>query len=243
MYSIFKKEIASFFSSLIGYVAIGLFLLILGLVLWFFPDTSLLNDNTATLAPMFELAPMIFLFLISAVTMRSFAEEKQTGTIELLTTRPLRDLDIVLGKFFASWALTVFALIPTLIYYFSVYQLGSPKGNIDSGACMGSYFGLILLSGVFVSIGVFASSLTTNQIVSFLLAMFLCFFAYWGFGFISKLPIFVGRVDDIVESIGIQSHYQSISRGIVVVSDMVYFVSAITFFVFCTQVSLDSRKW
>lgn len=242
MLTIFLKEINTFFSSLIGYIVVGVFLGILGLIMFVFPDTSLLYYNYATLDQLFDIAPMVFVFLIPAVTMRSFAEENQTGTIELLTTRPISDLQIVLGKFFANLALVVFALLPTLLYYYTVYQLGSPKGNLDSGAIMGSYFGLISLAGAFVAIGVFASSLANNQIVGFILATFLCFIFHWGFFFFSKLPVFVGKVDDIVQMIGIDYHYASISRGVIDTRDVIYFVSLIGVFVAMT-VALEKRKW
>ena len=243
MLTIFLKEINTFFSSLIGYIVVGVFLGILGLVMFVFPDTSLLNYNYATLDQLFDIAPMVFVFLIPAVTMRSFAEEQQTGTIELLATRPLTDLQIVLGKFFACLALVVFALLPTLLYYYTVHQLGSPKGNLDSGAIMGSYLGLIFLAGTFVAIGIFASSLTNNQIVGFILATFLCFIFHWGFFFFSKLPIFVGKVDDIVQMIGIDYHYMSISRGVIDTRDVIYFISVIGIFIAMTVTSLERRKW
>ncbi|MEZ4934151.1 MAG: gliding motility-associated ABC transporter permease subunit GldF [Saprospiraceae bacterium] len=243
MLTIFFKEINTFFSSLIGYIVVGVFLAILGLIMFVFPDTSLLNYNYSTLDQLFDIAPMVFMFLIPAITMRTFAEEHQSGTIELLATRPLTDLQIVLGKYFASLALVVFALLPTLLYYFTVYQLGNPKGNLDSGAIMGSYLGLIFLAGVFVSIGIFASSLTNNQIVGFILATFLCFIFHWGFFFFSKLPIFVGKVDDIVQMIGVDNHYISISRGVVDTRDVIYFISLIGIFVAMTVTSLERRKW
>lgn len=243
MTSIFLKEINTFFSSLIGYIVIGVFLTILGLILFVFPDTSLLDYDYATLDQLFMMAPLVFMFLIPAVTMRSFAEEQQNGTIELLTTRPLSDLDIVLGKFFACLALVVFALLPTLLYYVTVYQLGNPVGNLDSGAIAGSYFGLIFLSAIFVSIGVFASSLTGNQIVSFVLATFLCFLLHYGFYYFSQLPIFFGKTDDVVQMIGIDYHYESISRGLIDTRDLVYFISVTALFIAMTVVSLGRRKW
>ncbi len=243
MISIFKKEINTFFSSLIGYIVIGVFLIYLSLMMWVFPDTSIFEYSYATLDQLFELAPTIFVFLIPAITMRSFAEEIQTGTIELLTTRPLTDVQIILGKFFACVLLVVFALIPTLIYYYTIYQLGSPVGNIDTGATWGSYIGLILLGASFVSMGIFASSISKNQIVSFVLAVFLCFIFFWMFDMISRIPIFVGKTDDIVQALGIQAHYNNISRGVVDSRDIIYFLSLITFFVIATKVSLESRKW
>ena len=243
MYSIFYKEINTFFSSLIGYIVIGVFLLFMGLMLWVFPEYSLLEYKYASLDQLFELAPVIFMFLIPAITMRSFAEEKQTGTIELLVTRPLKDWQIVMGKFFACWLLVLFALLPTLLYYYTIHELGAPKGNLDAGAIIGSYLGLALLAGVFVAIGLLASSLTNNQIVAFLLAVFLCFVFYWGFDLISQLPIFFGKTDDIVQMIGIDNHYASISRGVIELRDIVYFFSLIGIFLMGAQVALESRKW
>ncbi len=243
MYSIFSKEISTFFSSLTGYIVIGVFLLIMGLFLWVFPDYSILNYNYATLDQLFFIAPMIFMFLIPAITMRSFAEESQSGTLELLVTKPLKDSDIILGKFLASLALVLFAILPTLLYFYTVHELGSPKGNLDSGAIWGSYLGLLLLGGTFVSFGLFSSSLTNNQIVAFLLSLFLCFFFYWAFFYLSKLPVFQGRIDDIIQMIGIDYHYDSISRGVIDSRDIVYFLSLIGVFLFFTYVSLGRRNW
>ena len=243
MLSIFYKEINSFFSSFIGYIVIGVFLAIMGLVMFVFPDTSILNSNYATLDQLFDMAPVIFMFLIPAITMSSFAEEKQAGTIEMLATRPITDLQIILGKYLACLVLVAFALLPTILYYYTLYQLGSPKGNLDSGAILGSYIGLFLLAGIFVAIGVFASSLSNNQIIAFILAAFLCFLVYWGFDFISRMPIFVGKGDDIVQMFGIDYHYMSISRGILDTRDVLYFCSAIGLFILLTLASVERRKW
>jgi ABC-2 type transport system permease protein len=243
MLAVFRKEINSFFSSVIGYVVIGIFLLITGLVMFVFPDTSLLNYQYATLDQLFDIAPIVFTFLIPAVTMRSFAEENQTGTIELLVTRPLADWQIVLGKYLASMGLVLFALLPTLLYYYTVYQLGSPKGNLDSGAIIGSYIGLIFLASAFVAIGVFSSSLTNSQIVAFLMASFLCFLFHWGFFYFSKLPLFVGKTDDIVQMMGMEYHYNSISRGLIDTRDVVYFLTLSGLFLSATVTSLERRKW
>lgn len=243
MQSIFLKEINAFFSSLIGYIVVGVFLVITGLVLFVFPDTSLLNVNYASMGPLFEIAPLVFLFLIPAVTMRSFAEEFQTGTIELLATRPVHSWQIILGKYLASLVLVLFALLPTLLYYYTVYQLGAPVGNIDSGAVLGSYIGLFSLAAVYVSIGLFASSLSSNQIVSFLLATFLAFFLYYGFDFLSRLPGLVGKVDDVVQMFGIDYHYRSISRGLIDSRDLIYFLSVTAFFLALTLFSIERRKW
>jgi ABC-2 type transport system permease protein len=243
MLPIFLKEINAFFSSLIGYIVVGTFLVLMGLLMWVFPEYSIIDSNYATLDTLFSVAPMVFMFLIPAVTMRTFAEEKQSGTIELLVTRPISDWQIVGGKFLACFTLVVFALMPTVLYYFSVHQLGAPVGNIDSGGTLGSYIGLLFLAGAFVAIGVFASSLTSNQIVAFVLATFLSFFVYLAFGLLSRLPIFFGKTDDIVQSLGIEYHYNSISRGALDTRDLVYFLSVIAFFLAATVVSLGKRRW
>lgn len=243
MLSVYLKEINSFFSSLIGYVVIGVFLVIMGLIMWVFQATSLLNYEYASLDQLFDIAPMIFVFLIPAITMRSFAEEQQIGTIEMLTTRPISDLSIVLGKFFACLTLVVFALVPTLMYYYTVYQLGSPVGNLDTGAIIGSYIGLIFLGACFVAVGMFASSLAKDQVVAFVLATFLCFLMHWGFVFFSELPIFFGRNDLLIQKLGIDFHYSSISRGVVDSRDVLYFLSIITLFISLSLTSLDRRNW
>ena len=224
-------------------MVVGVFLVLMGLVMWVFPDYSVLDGTYANLNTLFSIAPLIFMFLIPAVTMRTFAEEKQSGTIELLVTRPISDWQIVGGKFFACLVLVAFALLPTLLYYFTVYHLGAPVGNLDSGGILGSYIGLLFLAATFVAIGVFASSLTNNQIIAFILAMFLSFFVYLAFDFLSRLPIFFGKSDDIVQAIGIQHHYDSMSRGVLDTRDLVYFGSLIAAFLAATVLSLGKRKW
>jgi ABC-2 type transport system permease protein len=243
MLAIFRKEINAFFSSLIGFIVIGAFLVLMGLLLWVFPDFSVLDGNYATLDTLFSIAPMVFLFLIPAVTMRSFAEENQSGTLELLVTRPLSDWQIVAGKYLAAMTLVLFALLPTALYYFTVYRLGAPPGNLDSGGIMGSYVGLLFLAAAFTAIGLFASSLTTNQIVAFLLATLLCFTVYLVFDFLSQLPIFYGTSDDLVQALGMQSHYDALSRGVLDTRDVVYFLSVIAVFLAATVLSLGRRKW
>ena len=243
MFTLLKKEIRSFLSSLIGYITITVFLLVIGLFMWVLPtDSNLLDNGYANIDPLFIIAPWMFLFLIPAITMRSFADEKKAGTIELLLTRPLTDLQIILAKYFAGFALVLFSLLPTLIYYYSVHKLGSPVGNIDTGGMWGSYIGLLFLGAAFVSIGTFASSITDNQVVSFILAVFLCFFIYTGFDFISSYAQF-GKIDDIILALGINEHYRSMSRGVIDTRDMIYFVSLITIFILGTRTVLESRKW
>ncbi|HRI28681.1 MAG TPA: gliding motility-associated ABC transporter permease subunit GldF [Chitinophagales bacterium] len=243
MLTLLLKELHTFFSSLIGYLALTVFLLTLSLFLWVFPDTNLPDYGYATLEPLFFTAPWIFMFLVPAITMRSFSDEYKTGTMELLATRPISDMQIILGKYVASVVLILFALLPTFIYYFTIYQLGLPPGNIDHGATWGSYIGLLLLGASFAAIGIFASSLTANQIVAFLLAVFLCFFFYQTFDYLSKLNLFYAKIDDIVEQIGINAHYESMGRGVIDTRDLLYFVSFISLFLLLTRLVVESRKW
>ncbi len=243
MYALFKKEISNFLSSLIGIMVIVVFLLITGLFLWVFQsDFNLLSYGYANLDGLFILAPWVFLFLVPAVTMRSFAEENRTGTIEMLLTKPLSDWQIIMAKFLASVTLVLLSLIPTAVYYFSVYRLGFPMGNLDSGGIMGSYIGLFLLSSSFAAIGIFCSSVTNNQILAFILAVFLCGFIYIGFEFIFSLSLF-GSIDLFIQRLGISAHYSSISRGVIDTRDILYFLSVMALFLSMTKLVLASRKW
>jgi ABC-2 type transport system permease protein len=243
MWSIFFKEVNSFLSSLVGYIAMSVFLLGTGLFMWVFPDYSVISYGFSSMDSFFSMSPYIFLFLIPAITMRSFAEEIQTGTIELLATRPLSDWQILLGKYLACLFLIFISIIPSFIYFFSVWELGMPKGNLDIGATVGSYIGLFFLGAVFASIGIFASSLTKNQIVAFIMGLFFCAFAYDAFTSLSRLPIFFGGADSVVENMGINFHYASISKGMVDTRDLMYFMSIIALFLFATKTALEKRKW
>jgi len=243
MFALLRKEIESFLSSLIAYIVIVVFLLVVSFFLWVIKfGHNIIANGYASIDGLFAIAPMVFLFLIPAITMRMFAEEKKGGTIELLLTQPLSDLQIILAKFFAGMVLVIVALLPTLIYYFSVYQLGMPPGNIDSGAMWGSYIGLLFLGASFVAIGLFSSSVTDNQIVSFILAALISAFFYFGFEFIWPLDVF-SNVGLFISSLGIFTHYESISRGVIDSRDIVYFISVIAFFIMLTRFSLLSRKW
>lgn len=243
MWTIALKETSSFFSSLAGFIISGVFLLVMGLMLFFFPDTSILTGNYANMDGLFYLAPTIFTFVIPAITMRFFAEELQSGTIELLATKPISDFRIIMGKFIAGLFLIVLCLLPTLVYYYSVYHLGSPKGNLDTGGIMGSYIGLLFLSASFLSIGIFASSLTHNQVVAFIIGAFLCFFCHWFFFYVSKVPAFVGRIDYILQKFGIDYHYSRMSKGVIDLKDVVFFLSVISVFIALTHFVLRRRKW
>jgi ABC-2 type transport system permease protein len=237
---IIKKEITSFLSSLVAYVTIGVFLLVLGLFLWVFPDSSILDYGYAGLESLFSTAPYLFMFLIPAITMRSLAEERKEGTFELLFTRPLTDWQIILGKYFAAVLLILFALVPTLVYYFSVSTLGTPQGNIDTGAVIGSYIGLFLLGAAFAAIGLFASSVTKNQIIAFTIAVFLCFFFYSGFDSLSQL---LSLQDLGLQNLGITEHYQSVSRGVLDTRDVAYFIIVTGIFIWLTLfVIIRQRK-
>jgi ABC-2 type transport system permease protein len=243
MFTLFIKEIKGFLTSLIGYIVMIVFLLMTGLFLWVFPlEFNVLDFGYASLDGLFILAPFVFLFLIPAITMRSFADERKSGTIEILMTQPLTDLQVVLAKYFAGVVLVIISLIPTLIYYFSVYQLGLPKGNLDSGSIWGSYIGLFFLGASFVSIGIFASSLTDNQIISFILALFISFLLYMGFEFIYTFVV-SGKTGLIIQSFGLNAHYSSMSRGVIDSRDLIYFLTITAFFILLTKVSLESRKW
>lgn len=243
MYALFRKEISSFLSSLTGYLVIAVFLLINGLFLWVFAtEFNVFDFGYANIDGLFIIAPYVFLFLVPAVTMRSFADERKTGTIELLLTKPITDSQIIMAKYFAGLALVVFSLIPTLVYYITVYRLGLPSGNIDSGAVWGSYIGLLFLGASFVVIGLFSSSITDNQILSFVLAVVLSGFLYIGFEFIYSLALF-GPFDLFIRQLGIASHYNSMSRGVIDTRDVIYYISLIALFIGFTKLSLGSRKW
>ncbi len=243
MSALFLKEIRSFLGSLIGYIVMSVFLLLIGLFMWIFPgDTNVLDAGYADIDTLFYIAPWVFMFLIPAITMRSFSEEKRTGTIELLMTKPITSLQIILAKYFAGLLLVIITLLPTLIYFISVGILGDPKWNIDVGGTMGSYIGLVFLAAAYVAIGLFASSLTANQIVAFLLSALLCFFMYIGFESISSFDL-MGSLDDFFLKLGISNHYQSMSRGLIDTRDVLYFVGLITIFVLFTNFKLNSEKW
>ncbi len=243
MGALMLKEIRSFLNSVTGYLVIIVYLLVNGFVLWLFPGAfNILEGSYASIDSLFIISPWVFMFLIPAITMRMFADEKRGGTMELLLTKPLTDMQIILSKFSAGVILVLLSLLPTIIYYFSVYQLGNPVGNIDSGGAWGSYIGLLFLGASYVSIGVFASSLTENQIVSFLIALFLCLAMFIGFDQLAEVGNFA-ESSLFILNLGINEHYISMSRGVVDSRDIVYFISVIAIFVLATQVVIQSRKW
>ena len=240
MKSIVLREIKSFFGSPIGYLVIAIFLIINGLFLWVFEgEYNILKTGFADMTPFFTLAPWILLFLIPAVTMRSFSDEKKQGTLELLLTKPLSIWQIVNGKFVGALLLIVMAIIPTFIYVSVISSLGMPEGNIDMGSTIGSYFGLLFLISSYSAIGIFTSTLSENQIVAFIIAVFLCFFLYFGFeGLATVFP----TISNFIAALGMQDHYKSMSRGVLDTRDIIYFSSVTVAFLSFTVFNLKSFK-
>ena len=236
MLAILKKEFNSFFASSIAYLVIGVFLLVNGLFLWVFNDElNVLNAGFADLTSFFYFTPWLLLFLVPAITMKTFSDEFQTGTIEILKTKPITNFKIVLGKFFAVVLLIMIAIIPTFTYVYYINQLGNPIGNIDYGSTIGSYTGLFLLYSSFASIGVFTSYISKNQITAFLIGAFTTFFIYYGFDAISSL---FGNSSYSIKLFGMNTHFKSISRGVIDTRDIFYFISIIVFFLFLTKKKL-----
>ena len=239
MLAIFKKEFNSFFTSTIAYLTIGMFLLINGLFLWVFDDDfNVLNAGFADLTSFFYLAPWILIFLIPAITMKTFADEFRSGTIEILKTRPITNVTLVLGKFFAILTLLIIVLIPTFVYVYSIHELGNPVGNLDYGSISGSYLGLFLLASSFVSIGIFTSTLSKNQVVAFLLGICMVLLFYYGFDAVSSL---FGDYSYTIKLFGMNEHYKSISRGVIDSRDVLYFMSIIIFFLFVSKQKLTNE--
>jgi len=235
--AILKKEFNSFFASPIAYLVIGVFLLLTSLFLFIFNNEfNILNAGFADVTPFFYLAPWVFLFLIPAITMKSFADEFNSGTIELLKTKPISDWQIVLGKFWASLLLVCIAIMPTFIYVYTVYQLGNPVGNIDFGSTIGSYIGLLFLVATYTAVGLFTSTLSKNQIVAFILGVFITFILFYGFDAISNS--FINNALAI-KKLGINEHFKSISRGVIDTRDIIYFLSVTIFFLFITKTQLE----
>ena len=241
MGALYKKEIIGFLSTLTGWVVIGIFLTVTGLFLWVLPsELNVLDNGYASLGGLFSIAPFVFLFLVPAVTMNSLAEEKHSGTLELLLIRPLSDTKIILAKYLAAFTLVLLSLLPTLIYYYSAYRLGFPPGNIDVGGFWGSFLGLLFLGSAFTAIGIFASSLTGNPIVSFLTAVVISAFIYMGFDFTAS---FFGAAELFISALGISAHYSSMSRGVIDSRDVIYFLSLNLFFLYLSVSFLGRRKW
>lgn len=243
MISLLRKEINSFLNSLVGYSVIATFLVLTNLMLWVIPGSFNIPElEMATMEPFFFLAPWVFLLLVPAITMKSFAEEIDSGTIELLFTRPLTDVQIITAKFLGAISLLLITLIPTLVTYYTIIAYGNPQGNIDHGATIGSYIGLILMASVYVSIGVFASSITSSQIVAFVVTIVLCFILFFAFHSLASFEIF-GTFDNILLKLGIKFHYDHLSTGLIDTRDVVYFITVIIAFLLITKFRLGLRRW
>jgi ABC-2 type transport system permease protein len=240
MIALFKKEVNSFFSSPIGYLVIGVFLLLNGLFLFLFKgDYNLLDNGIASLSSFFLLAPWILMFLVPAITMRSFSDDKKQGTLELLLTKPISPFYIVIGKYLGSLSLIILALLPTLLYALTLFQLGNPTGNLDVGSTVGAYLGLLFLAASFTAIGIYTSALTSSQIVAFILGVFICFIIFFGFEGLASLKGVSQFLD--VEKLGMISHYRSISRGVIDTRDLIYFFSIALIFIVLTKVNITSK--
>jgi len=236
MFSILKKEIHSFFASPIGYLVIGIFLITNGLFIWVFKgEFNIWDYGFADLSGYYFIAPWIFIFLIPAITMKSFSEEKKQGTLELLLTKPITDWQLVLGKFLGAFSLIVLALLPTLLYIYTVYQLGNPIGNIDLGSAFGAYAGLLGIAMIYCAVGIFTSALSNNQIVSFILAVFVCFLMYYSFDSLSDIT------NTSIENFGIKAHFNTISKGIIDSRNIIYFFSVSFLFLYFTKLTLTKK--
>jgi len=242
MKPILIKELNSFFSSPIAYLVIAMYLLINGLFLWVFEgDFNILHAGFADLNSYFYLAPWIFIFLIPAITMRSFSDEFNTGTIEILKTKPITNWQLIFGKYFGSLILVILAILPTLIYVYSIYKLGNPIGNIKFGTTFGSFIGLLFLASTYTAIGIFASTISKNQIVSFITAVFISFFLYYGFETLANYNLF-GNLDYTIQSFGMSTHFESISKGVVDTRDLIYFASVTFLFLALTNYRIQHEQ-
>ncbi len=241
MLNIFRKEINEYLSSLIAYVVIGVFLTALGLLTWIFPETNVLDYGYADMGTLFTLGPFVLMFLIPAITMKMFAEELKTGSFEILAVKPVAICDIVLGKFLASWAISIIAILPTLVYFFSLYQLASPRGNIDIAGIAGSYIGLLILSAVFTALGLLASSLTRNQVIAFVLAAFLSFLVFTGLNSLANINVW-SALAPLLSYLSLEQHYNAMSRGVLDSRDIVYLFSVTVLLLFFTRLKLTSPQ-
>ncbi|MFC2086542.1 gliding motility-associated ABC transporter permease subunit GldF [Bacteroidota bacterium] len=242
MIALLKKEIAGFFTSITAYLVIIVFLMINSLFIWIFPNQlNIIDSGYASLDPLFSISPWVFLFLVPAITMKFIAEEKRIGTLEFLLTKPISEYQIILAKYFSAVLLVLLSILPTLIYFYSIFVLGSPKGNIDIGGTIGSYIGLFFLASVYVSIGIFASSLTDNQIVAFIFGILMCLLSYIAFEYLSQM-FGTGEFAIFIAHLGIREHYESIGRGVIDSRDILFFLSEITVFLILTKISVQNRK-
>jgi ABC-2 type transport system permease protein len=241
MLNIFLKEINGFLHSLIAYVVIGVFLVSIGMLVWVFPESNILDYGYADLSSFFSLVPFVLMFLIPAITMKMFAEETKSGSLEILLVKPVSTGDIVIGKYLAGLSLTTVALLPTLIYYYSVYQLANPVGNVDTAGIIGSYIGLFMLTSVFTAIGVFTSSITDNQVVAFIIAAFISFLLYAGLNSLAGIDLW-SSFYALLSQFSLEYHYNAMSRGLLDSRDIIYFISMVIVFLMATKLIVEWRR-
>jgi ABC-2 type transport system permease protein len=240
MLNIFRKELREYLNSLTAYVVIGVFLTALGLLMWIFPETNVLDFGYADMGTLFTMGPFVLMFLIPAITMKMFAEELKTGSFEILSVKPVSIYDIVMGKYFASWSISIIAILPTLVYFFSLYQLANPKGNVDIAGIIGSYIGLVLLAGAFTSIGLLASAMTKNQVVSFVFAAFLSFLLFTGINSLANINVW-SAISPVLSNLSIERHYNAMSRGVIDSRDVVYLLSISGLLLLLTSLKLSKQ--
>ncbi len=241
MFNIYQKEIASFLSSFIAYIIITVFLVAMGLLVWVFPETNVIDYGYADMGSFFQMAPFVLMFLIPAITMKMLAEETHSGTMEILIVKPVTTLQIVLGKYFAALTLVIVAILPTLVYYFSISELASPVGNIDTAGIAGSYIGLLLLSAVFCALGILTSALTSNQVMAFVIAAFISFILFTGLNSLANINVWSSLSLPLAQ-LSLEYHYLAMSKGLLDSRDVLYFISVIAGFLYFSKLSLANKK-
>ncbi len=241
MFNIYLKEINSFLSSLVAYIVIAVFLVAMGLLVWVFPETNVIDYGYADMGTFFSMGPFVLMFLIPAITMKMLAEESNTGTLEILLVKPVTKLQIILGKYFAALTLVVMAILPTVVYYFSLYQLSSPVGNIDTAGITGSYIGLFLLSGVFSALGILTSAFTKNQVVAFIVATFLSFMLFTGLNSLAGINVW-SSLSLPIAKLSLEYHYNAMSKGLLDSRDITYFLGVIVALLYFSKLTLASKK-
>lgn len=241
MLNIYRKEINSFLSSLIAYIVISVFLIAMGLLVWVFPETNVMDYGYADMGTFFSMAPFVLMFLIPAITMKMLAEETKTGTIEILIVKPVTKLQVIMGKYFAALTLVIVAILPTLVYYYSLYQLATPLGNVDTAGIAGSYIGLILLASVFSALGILASATTNNQVVAFITATFLSFILFTGLNSLAGINVW-SAISLPLSKMSLEYHYHAMSKGLLDSRDIIYLISVTAVLLFFSKLILNNKK-
>ncbi len=241
MLNIYFKEINSFLSSLVAYIVMAVFLVVMGLLVWVFPETNVIDYGYTDMGTFFSMAPFVLMFLIPAITMKMLAEESNTGTIEILLVKPVTTHQIILGKYFATLTLVALTILPTLVYYFSLYQLSSPVGNIDTAGIAGSYIGLFLLSAVFSALGILTSAFTKNQVVAFIAAAFVSFILFTGLNSLAGINVW-SSLSLPIAKLSLEYHYNAMSKGLLDSRDIVYFLGVSVALLYFSTLTLASKK-